>query len=73
MTKVQLDFSLLRPLNDDDAEAVSNLHSYYGIQRVLIAPTRDRITVDYDATRLSPSDVSNAVIRYGVPIATSHP
>ena len=72
MTKVQLDFSLLRPLNDDDAEAVSNLHSCYGIQRIRIAPSLDHITVDYDAARLTPGDVSNAIVRYGVPIVTSH-
>ncbi len=68
MTKVQLHYELERPLTDDDAVGVANVHGYYGIMRVYVAPGLDKITVDYDASRLSPTDVSSALIRYGVPI-----
>jgi copper chaperone CopZ len=68
MTKVQLHYELERPLQDADAEAVANVHGYYGIMRVSIAPALDRITVDFDASRLSEKDVEAALIRYGVPI-----
>jgi len=72
MTKVQLDYDLLRKLDDDDDEAIGNLHSYYGIQKVRISPARDHISVDYDATRMSPSDLDNVLVRYGVPVITPH-
>jgi copper chaperone CopZ len=68
MTKVQLHYELERPLQDADAEAVGNVHGYYGIMRVSIAPSLDRITVDFDASRLGEKDVEAALIRYGVPI-----
>jgi hypothetical protein len=72
MTKVQLDYDLLRKLDDTDAEAISNAHGYYGIQKIHIAPALDHITVDYDATRLTPSDLDNVLVRYGVPIVATH-
>lgn len=71
MTKVQLDYDLLRTLNDDDAEAIENVHGYYGIQKVTISPALDHILVDYDAARLSPADLTNVLVRYGVPVVTA--
>ena len=40
----------------------------YGIHRVRLAPSMDKITVDYDASRLSEKDVEAALHRFGVPI-----
>ncbi len=68
MTKVQLHYDLERALTDEDAEAVGRVHSVYGIMRVWISPTLDKITVDRDATRLSEKDVEAALIRNGIPI-----
>lgn len=68
MTKVQLHYDLLRPLTDADAEGIASVHGYYGIMRVWVAPALDRITVDYDASRLSVKDVGEALINHGVPI-----
>jgi hypothetical protein len=72
MTKVQLDYTLLRKLDDDDAEAIGNVHSYYGIQKIRIAPTLDRLSVDYDATRMTPSDLDTVLVNYGIPIVSAH-
>lgn len=72
MTKIQLDYDLLRKINDDDAEAIGNVHAFYGIQKVRISATLDHITVDYDASRLSPADVDCVLLRYGVPIIANH-
>ena len=68
MTNVQTEFNLLRKIDDDDAEAIEKLHSYYGIQRIRIAPSLDQLTVNYDATRMSPADVTSVLARYGIPI-----
>ena len=70
MTKVQHDYDLLRKLNDDDAGAIENVHGYYGIQKITISPALDHISVDYDATRMSPADLTSVLVRYGVPIVT---
>jgi hypothetical protein len=37
--------------------------------RVQLAPTLDKITVDYDASRLMKKDVEAALGRYGIPLA----
>ncbi|HLH40572.1 MAG TPA: hypothetical protein VKX39_15585 [Bryobacteraceae bacterium] len=71
MTKVTLHYHLLRPLNDDDLTNIANVHSTYGIARVQVAPSLDRITVDYDASRLSKLDVEAVLARHGIPIRTT--
>ncbi|HZU25700.1 MAG TPA: hypothetical protein VFA04_09265 [Bryobacteraceae bacterium] len=68
MTKLQLHYPLVRPLNDSDAGAVANVHSWYGIMRVIPAPGLDRVTVEYDASRLSEKDVEAVLHRFGIPI-----
>jgi hypothetical protein len=68
MTKLQVRYDLEGPLSDEDAQGVANVHSYYGIMRVLVAPSLDRITVEYDATRLSEKDVEAALIKYRIAI-----
>jgi hypothetical protein len=68
MTKVTLHYDLVRPLTDEDLASIANVHSTYGIARVQIAPSLDKITVDYDASRLMKTDVESALMRHGVPI-----
>ena len=68
MTKVQLQYDLARRIDDSDAPSLANIHSHYGIVRVNIAPSANRIEVDYDASRLTERDVENVLVRYGVPI-----
>jgi hypothetical protein len=68
MTKVQLEYELVRPLTDHDAAGIGDVHSYYGIERVQLAPTLDRLRVEYDASRLSEQDVEAVLQRFGLPI-----
>lgn len=68
MTRVQLQYALIRPLSDADAEGISDAHGYYGIQRIQVSPGSNGIAVEYDASRLSEKDVERALLRYGVPI-----
>ncbi|MBZ5607061.1 MAG: hypothetical protein LAP38_02290 [Acidobacteriia bacterium] len=68
MTKVQLDYDLERPLTDTDATGVANVHSWYGMQRVQLAPSLDKLRVEYDASRLSEQDVEAVLVRFGLPI-----
>jgi hypothetical protein len=68
MTKVQLDYDFARPLIDEDAKGISDAHSWYGILRVQVAPSLDKLKVEYDASRLSEQDVEAVLHRFRVPI-----
>jgi hypothetical protein len=68
MTKVQLEYDLARPLTDHDAAAIGDVHSWYGILRVQLAPSLNRLQVEFDATRLSEKDVESVLQRFGLPI-----
>lgn len=68
MTKVDIHYDLERRLADSDAESVANVHSWYGIFRVRVAPDLNSVDVEYDASRLSEKDVEGVLIRFGIPI-----
>ncbi len=68
MTKVQLEFNLPRPLDRSALEAISNAHGYYGIQFVKLHPTMGSILVEYDASRLTETDVETTLHRAGIPV-----
>ena len=68
MTNVQLEYELVRPLTDQDADGIGNVHSWYGIERVQLAPSLDRLMVEYDASRLSEKDVEAVLQRFGLPV-----
>ena len=68
MTKVTLHYDLTRPLGDDDLANIANVHSTYGMARVQVAPTLDKITVDYDASRLTKKDMEAVLARHSIPI-----
>lgn len=69
MTKVTLPYDLSRKLTEADYPNIAAVHSVYGMVRVAMAPSRDKITVDYDASRLMKDDVEAALARYGIPVA----
>jgi hypothetical protein len=68
MTKVQLRFRLLRPLDDPMMARIAEAHSIYGIQRMQVTPSQEEITVEYDASRLRIADVDAALARAGIPV-----
>ncbi|HEV8144876.1 MAG TPA: hypothetical protein VGP79_00770 [Bryobacteraceae bacterium] len=68
MTKVTLHYDLTRPLNDADMEAVASAHSHYGIAHIRVAPSLDKLTVDYDASRMMLADVDAVLASRGLPI-----
>jgi hypothetical protein len=68
MTKVTLYFDLTRPLGDEDFENIARVHATYGMARVQVAPTLDKIAVDYDASRLMKTDVEAVLAAHGIPI-----
>ena len=69
MTKVQLEYELIRPMDDQLMEAIARAHSVYGLLRVSLSPKLDRLLVEYDASRLSPLEVENTLHQLGIPVA----
>ena len=69
MTKVQIQFRLERPLDDALMTRIAQAYSIYGIQKIVVAPSLDGLTVEYDATRLRPAEVQSALATAGIPVA----
>ena len=68
MTKVQKHFRLQRPLDESMMEQIAEANSIYGIERIVIAPSREELMVEYDATRLGADGVESALLRHGIPV-----
>jgi len=68
MTKVQTTFQLARELNDPQLKSLSHLHAVYGILAARVLPSNE-LFIEYDASRLSPSEVRGTVQQHGIPIA----
>jgi hypothetical protein len=68
MTKVQKHFRLQRPLDEPLIEKIAGARALYGIEWIKIAPSREDLLVEYDATRLRAPDVEAALQRIGVPV-----
>ena len=69
MTKVQIQFRLERPLDDALMSRIAKAYSIYGIQKIVMEPSQDGLTVEYDATRLRPAEVQSALAGAGIPVA----
>ena len=67
MTKVQKQFRLERPLDETLMQQLADASSLYGIDSIKIAPSRDALIVEFDASRLRSSDVEAALQRAGIP------
>ncbi len=68
MTKVQIPFRLQRPLDETMMGRIADAHSIYGILRIQVEKDLDRLLVEYDATRLRPSEVEATLARAGIPV-----
>jgi hypothetical protein len=67
MTKVQKQFRLERPLDEAQMLQLADASSIYGIDSIKIAPGRDALIVEFDASRLLSTDVEAALQRAGIP------
>ncbi|MDZ4802729.1 MAG: hypothetical protein SGI92_31595 [Bryobacteraceae bacterium] len=71
MTRVQLEYELVRPLDDNLMLQIAKAHSVYGIIRVALSPSLTRLTVEYDASRLSSLEVETQLHGMGIPVVLS--
>ena len=68
MTRVQLPFSVSAPLDEATIDRLANVYEIYGILRIDAKPGGQKLTVEYDATRLTPKDVEAVLAHAGVPL-----
>jgi hypothetical protein len=68
MTKVQKHFRLQRPLDETLMGQIVDANSIYGIERIVIAPSREDLLIEYDATRLRIPDLEAALQRFGITV-----
>ena len=68
MTKVQKHFRLQRPLDESLMQQIADAQSIYGIERIQISPSREELTVEFDASRLCTIEVETALQRAGIPV-----
>jgi hypothetical protein len=68
MTKVQIRYRLQRPLDSSLLARIADAHAIYGIEHIGVNSSLDGLTVEYDATRMQPADVSAALAAAGIPI-----
>ncbi len=73
MTKVQRHFRLQRPLDESLMQKIADANSIYGIERIVIAPSREELMVEFDATRLRTTEVEMAMQRAGIPVTSVVP
>jgi hypothetical protein len=73
MTKVQKHFRLQRPLDDSLMQQIAEANSIYGIERIQIAPSREELMVEFDASRLRTTEVEAALERHGIPVVAVVP
>jgi hypothetical protein len=71
MTKVQLPFALAAPLDEATMHRIPSIYEIYGILRIVVEPGGQKLTVEYDATRLSPKDLEAVLARAGIPLVRS--
>jgi hypothetical protein len=71
MTRVQLEYELLKPINQELMDQIARAHGVYGFLRVSLSASMDRLTVEYDASRLSPVEVETQLQRMGIPVVLS--
>ena len=73
MTKVEIPFALERPLDAAALDRLAAARSIYGVLRVEPGPGPGKLTVEYDASRLTVADVEAMLRRAGVPVGPNEP
>ena len=69
MTKVQMRFTLRKPLDEPALARLAGVHAKYGILKIQVNDSLDALAVEYDATSLRPPEVEAALAGAGISVA----
>lgn len=67
MTKVEVHYELTRSLDDALLLKIADAPKLFGLTKVQVAPSMDKLLVEYDASRLTIAQVDAALHRAGLP------
>ena len=73
MTKVDARYRLVHPLDDELLRRIADAHSVYGVVRVRVDEAAGELTVEYDASRLTPDQVDAVLRRAGIAVQREAP
>ena len=72
MTKVQIRFTLLQPLDETMLRRIGDAQAIYGIDRIMPNQALDGLMVEFDATRLCAGEVEATLERAGIRVERAH-
>jgi hypothetical protein len=61
MTLVEVTYQLQEPLRPEQLRALGQFANVYGLRRFRVDPERNRISLEYDASRLKETEVAQAL------------
>ncbi len=67
MTKVEVHYELTRSLDGALLMKIADAPKLFGLTKVQVAPSMDKLLVEYDASRLTIAQVDAALHRAGLP------
>jgi len=68
MTLLEITFELQKPLTTEQLRRLGQFANTYGLRRFHTDAENRRLTFDFDASRLKPTEVAHALARVGIPI-----
>jgi allophanate hydrolase subunit 1 len=68
LTKILVHFRLERAIDEALVLRIRDAQAVYGIERITLAKSMETLTVEYDASRLSPADVEATLRKCGLPV-----
>jgi hypothetical protein len=69
MTFLELTFELQRPLQPEQLRWLGEFANIYGLRRFRVDNTNQRLSVEYDASRLKATEVIQVLRRARIPVA----
>jgi hypothetical protein len=68
MTLLEITFELQKPLTMEQLGRLGQFANTYGLRRFRTDAQTRRLTFDFDASRLKPTEVAHVLARAGIPV-----
>jgi len=69
MTLLEITFALQKPLTTEQLRRLGQFANTYGLRRFRTDAQNKRLTFDFDASRLKPTEVAHVLAHAGIPVA----
>ena len=68
MTLVEVTYELQRPLGSDELRALASFANTYGLRRFRVDEKANRLSFEYDASRLKETEVAHVLREARIPV-----